>query len=100
MGQCEVCSKEGEFNAVDTGDLMNELQGTGLGQEIQNLRNDNREYVQQYKFSPMPDRSFYRGKIVNLQREGYGELFSDAFNYYGFFKNGLPHGQGAMVTEK
>jgi hypothetical protein len=48
----------------------------------------------------MPDRSFYRGKIVNLLREGYGELYSDDFNYYGFFKNDFPHGQGALITEK
>lgn len=66
MGQCEVCSKETEFNALDTNELMNYLEETGLGQEIQKLRNDNRDYLLQYKFSPMPDHSFYRGKIVNL----------------------------------
>jgi hypothetical protein len=77
---------------------MNSLQETGLAQEIQQLRNENREYLLQYKFSPMPDRSFYRGKIVNLLREGYGELYSDDFNYYGFFKGGLPNGLGAMIT--
>ena len=32
MGQCEVCSKEGEFNAVDTNDLMTSLQEVGLAQ--------------------------------------------------------------------
>lgn len=48
----------------------------------------------------MPDKCFYRGKIVNALREGYGELYSDDFNYYGSFKNDNPHGLGAMITEK
>ncbi len=94
-----MCSKEAEFNALDTGDLMDHLQASGLADDIQRLRNDNREGLVQYKFSPMPDRCFYRGKVVNLLREGYGELFGDKFNYYGFFKNDLPHGQGALITE-
>lgn len=42
MGQCEVCSKEGEFNALDTNDLMSDLEATGLADEIHRLRNENR----------------------------------------------------------
>lgn len=72
MGQCEVCSKEAEFNALDTGDIMENLQASGLAGDIHRLRNDNREGLLQYKFSPMPDRCFYRGKVVNLLREGFG----------------------------
>jgi len=47
----------------------------------------------------MSDKSFYRGKLNNLQRDGYGELYCDHFNYFGFFKQDLPHGQGAIITE-
>lgn len=33
------------------------------------------------------------------RKEGYGELYCEGFNYFGFFKNDVPHGIGAIVTE-
>jgi hypothetical protein len=68
MGQCDICSRDADYNAVDCDNLMREIGTHQLGKDINKLREDNREYIDQYKFSPMPDKSFYRGKKVNLLR--------------------------------
>ena len=47
----------------------------------------------------MPDRSFYKGRLKDTARDGYGENYAGCFNYYGFFKNDLPHGLGVIITE-
>jgi hypothetical protein len=99
MGQCEACSKEGEYNAVDSDDLMQQLESTALGQDIAKLRADNRETLASCKFTPMPDKSFFKGRLKDTKRDGYGESYAGCFNYYGYFKNDLPHGLGAIITE-
>lgn len=68
MGQCDVCTREAEYNAIDSDDLMIKLENTDLGNDINKLRADNRESITNFKFMPMPDRSFYKGKLSNTKR--------------------------------
>lgn len=88
-----------EYNAVDSQDLMQKLEGTDIGKAIAQLRNSNKDQLANFRFVPMQDKSFHKGKIANTKREGYGENYAGCFNYYGFYKNDLPHGAGAIVTE-
>lgn len=99
MGQCDICSREGDYNAVDSEGLLRDIGDSELTHQIRQLRNDNREYLAQYKFVPMADKSFFRGRLSDLSREGYGEMYAEHFNYYGHFRNDLPHGTGAMLTD-
>lgn len=47
---------------------------------------------------PLSDETCFRGKLINGKKEGYGELFCEDFNYYGFFVNNFPNGFGAILT--
>ncbi len=100
MGQCETCTKQLEYNAIDSDDLFTKLENTEIGRDIQKLRADNRDTLINFKFTPMPDKSFYKGKLNETKREGYGENYADCFNYFGFYKNDLPNGLGAIITEQ
>jgi hypothetical protein len=42
MGQCDICSREGDYNAVDSEGLMRDIGDSELAQQIRQLRNDNR----------------------------------------------------------
>jgi hypothetical protein len=99
MGACETCSREAEYNAVDSDDLMQKLESTEIGLDISKLRVENRESIANYSFTPMTDKSFYKGKLSGTKREGYGENYAGCFNYFGNYKNDLPHGQGAIITD-
>jgi hypothetical protein len=46
----------------------------------------------------MPDKSFFKGKLNDTKRDGYGENYAECFNYFGFYKNDLPNGLGAIIT--
>ena len=98
MGNCDVCSKEMEYNAVDSSQLMQKLEHTDIGRAVAALRKDHLQNVANCKFVPMPDRSFYKGRLKDTVRDGYGQNYAGCFNYYGFFKNDLPHGKGVIVT--
>ena len=98
MGQCETCTKQLEYNAIDSDDLFTKIQNTEIGRDIQKLRADNRDGFVNFKFTPMPDKSFYKGKLIETKRDGYGENYADCFNYFGFYKNDLPNGLGAIIT--
>lgn len=71
-----------------------------LGQDILRLRSQNQDYLSQFKFTTTADKAYYKGKLANNKREGYGEMYCDQFNYFGHFKDDLPHGTGALITEK
>ena len=72
MGNCDVCSKEMEYNAVDSSDLMHKLEHTEIGRAVAALRKENQESVANCKYVPMPDRSFYKGRLKDTARDGYG----------------------------
>ena len=88
-----------EYNAIDSDDLMQKLENTDIGKAILALKKDNQDSLGNCKFVPMPDRSFYKGRLKDTNREGYGENYANCFNYFGYFKNNVPHGKGAIVTE-
>ena len=99
MGNCEVCSKELEYNAVDSDDLMHKLENTDIGKAIIALKAESQDSISNCKFVPMPDKSFYKGRLKDTHREGYGENYANCFNYFGYFKDDLPHGKGALITD-
>lgn len=74
MGQCETCTKELEYDAIDSDNLLLRISELELGKDIQKLRADNQDYLSQYKYTPLPDKSTYKGNIVNNLKEGYGEV--------------------------
>lgn len=99
MGACETCSREAEYNAIDSDDLMHQLENTPIAMDIAKLRADNRDTLANCHFTPMSDKSFYKGKLTATRREGYGENYAGCFNYFGFYLHDLPHGQGAIITD-
>jgi len=48
------------------------MENTEIGRDIQKLRADNRDTLINFKFTPMPDKSFYKGKLNEMKRDGYG----------------------------
>ena len=64
MGQCEVCTSDLDFNTIQLDSLVKEMGAAGLGHEIDKLRADNQEYLNDFKTTVMPDRTYYKGKIV------------------------------------
>jgi hypothetical protein len=89
-----------EYNLIDCDLILKEISETDLAKDIQKLRKDNEEYIKPFKTVPMAINAYFKGKVVDNKKEGYGELYCQDFNFYGFFKNDLPHGTGALITEK
>ena len=42
-------------------------------------------------------KSWYSGRWLNNQRNGYGTLYSNKVKYEGFWKNNKRHGKGKLT---
>ena len=68
MGQCEVCTNELDFNTIQVDSLIKEMGSAGVGHEIDQLRADNQAYLEDYRTTLMPDKTYYKGKLVESKK--------------------------------
>lgn len=64
-----------EYNFIDCDIILKEISGTDLAKDIQKLRKDNEEYIKPFKAISMSNNAYFKGKLVDNKKEGYGELY-------------------------